>query len=86
MTKLHLEILQSPCMEYRRLCDACEHGVILHGAQAGEEFVYCNEMRLPVSIHVVDCNRFKQGGVPSLYEMPEHDDEDDLLADFDLND
>jgi hypothetical protein len=85
VTKLHLQILEIPNQEDRRLCDACEHGVILRGAQAGEELVYCNEMKRPVPIHVVECNRFKEGGLPALYDMREPEDADDLLADFDLD-
>jgi hypothetical protein len=100
MPRPNFEVINGGRTTSKRLCDTCEHGVILRGASESEELVYCNEMMRPVAIQVVECNRYKEGGTPSLWDMrqiawvlntdPNRQkigfQADDLLADFDFED
>ena len=55
----------------KRLCDTCSAGIVMRGASANEESIFCEEMERMVAIHVVECNRYKEGGVPSLWDLRE---------------
>jgi hypothetical protein len=52
-----------------RLCDTCTNGVITRGVSDSEEQVFCSFMAKPVSMRVTDCNRYTDGGKPSLWDM-----------------
>jgi hypothetical protein len=53
----------------RRLCETCAEAVVMRGVSAKEEVVFCEQTRRSVPIDVMECNRYKEGGKPSLWDM-----------------
>jgi len=71
MSVNNIKVINGTRAGEKRLCDTCSEGIVMRGASANEEAVFCEEMRRHVPIHVVECNRFKQGGQPSLWDLRE---------------
>lgn len=71
MSTLHFQVVNGTRANEARLCDSCADGVVMRGSSRNEEIVFCEEMQRNVGIHVVECNRYKVGGQPSLYDMRE---------------
>lgn len=69
MQTLQLKIFKSSPSDSKRLCETCSNSVIMRGAAASEEIVHCHAMGSAVAIRVVDCNRYCEGGRPSLWDM-----------------
>ena len=54
-----------------RLCDSCTNGVIQRGAAESDERVYCDFIRRPVHMRVVECNVYENRAQPPLWAMKE---------------
>ena len=52
-----------------RLCDSCQSGLVRKGAADSDEQVYCTMIERDVETWVVECNRYVDRTLPSLWEM-----------------
>jgi len=56
-------------LESPRLCDTCQYGVVTRGAPESDEEIYCMYTKQRLARAVVECNRFTDRNLPSLWEM-----------------
>jgi hypothetical protein len=53
-----------------RLCDTCRSGLVTRGAAESDEQVFCMMIKgQPVGRPVVECNRYVNRTLPSLWDM-----------------
>ena len=52
-----------------RLCDTCQSGVVRRGAADSDEQIYCMVDHREVRTRVVECNRYVDRSLPSLWDM-----------------
>ena len=52
-----------------RLCDTCQSGLVRKGAAESDERIYCIFMERDIKTRVVECNRYVDRALPSLWEM-----------------
>lgn len=56
-------------MESPRLCDTCQYGVVRRGAPESDEQIYCTYTKQHLARAVVECNRYIDRNLPSLWDM-----------------
>lgn len=56
-------------LESPRLCDTCQYGVVKRGAPESDEEIYCMYTKQRLARAVVECNRYADRNLPSLWDM-----------------
>jgi hypothetical protein len=56
-------------MESPRLCDTCQYGVVRRGAPESDEEIFCTLTEQRLARAVVECNRYLDRTLPSLWDM-----------------
>jgi hypothetical protein len=52
-----------------RLCDTCRSGIVTRGASESDEQVHCTMMEEPIRRKVVECSRYVNRTLPSLWDL-----------------
>jgi len=52
-----------------RLCDTCQSGVVRRGAPDSDEEIFCTITQHRLARAVVECNRYVNRNLPSLWDM-----------------
>jgi len=56
-------------MDAPRLCDSCQFGVVRRGAPESDEEIFCKLTEQRLGRAVVECNRYVDRNLPSLWDM-----------------
>jgi len=68
--RTHLKVLHGTrSAGASRLCDTCQSGLVRRGAADSDEQVYCMVIERDVRTRIVECNRYVDRTLPSLWDM-----------------